>query len=440
MTVPVLTKEGLIQNRNVRSPYQGLLLCLNCTVTSVHIVINGIKLREIPKEQHMKLRTTVGTLFNTFALTSPTLDNKGSSSNLYLNANDKSGFLYLYSTNLICETATKIRVEVEEGGEVLINPSKLEHGLAELPKDTPVSLSLSALGNTMIVQASSVKFSLAANTGVKELGDKMRAIPFKEEPIAIIPAKELKEFASRAMFCIPNDQTGQRANLAAMKLSITNEGEEAYATDGSIAVRLSSSSRLGKGKGLQDSLLVPAPALQALNSLVTKKNGETVSIIVTDNKNKVYFRFADGTHFGALTMATPFPNLKPVIDQETTFVFDISRELFKKSLSRASFFVSSATSKKTLELEFGSEKLDIKANGDDILSDNLPIIYKGKPPTSPIKLGMNIAHLLNITSSSQSKDLTIGFTGPTNPLTISDTDNEEDDKINVKYVVMGVRL
>ncbi len=388
----------------------------------------------------MKLRTTVEALSNALALTSPTLDSKGSSSNLYLIASEKNGFLYLYSTNLLSETLTKIKTEIEASGEVLINPSKLSSGLNGLPKNTVVSLSLSPTGNSLKVQANNVKFSLAADTAVKELGDRMRAIPSKTTPAIVVPVTELIEFTKRSVFCIPNDQTGQRANFAALKLEAGEKGEEAFATDGSIAVHIASIKRQGKGDGLETGLLIPAQALQALSSIVGKKKGETVSIILTEKKNKVFFKFADGTHFGALTLATVYPNLKVVMDQKPQYIFDIPREVFKQSLGRATAFVSSTATKRILELEFGSESLLLKANGDDNLSDSISIAYKKDKPQEPVKMGMNIDHLANIAAGSHSENLTLGFTKDDQPLVVTDTEGDEDDQIDTKYVIMGIRL
>jgi len=351
------------------------------------------------------------------------------------------GFLYLYSTNLFSETATKIKAEIETPGEVLVNPGKLADGLSGLPRETAVSLVLTPTANSLKVQAGTVKFSLAANTSVRELGDKMKAIPSKLPPVAIIPVDEMIEFTKRSGFCIPNDQTGQRANLAALKLSTSDEREEAFATDGSIVVHITSAKKQSKGDGLgATGLLIPAQALQALTSIVAKKKGETVSVILTEKKNKVFFKFADGTHFGALTMATPYPNLKVITDQPMTFLFDIPRELFKQSLTRASSFVPSSASKRILELEIGTEMIALKANGDDSLSDTVAITYKGNKPAEAVKMGMNIDHLFNIASGSPSENLTFGFASSDKPLIVTDKVGEDDDQINVKYVVMGVRL
>lgn len=389
----------------------------------------------------MKLRTTVGKLTDAFAITAPTLDKKGLSASLYLNANAKSNSLYLYSTNMISETATRIAVkELEEAGEVLVNPSKLKDGLQGISKDVPVQISLSKDGNSLKVEAANVKFSLAASTGVREMGDRLKAIPKSTTNAnAIIPASELTEFASRAEFCLPNDETGQRANLAVLKLTTGEECEEVYATDGNIAVHVSSAKKQGKGVGLSTEILIPTVALQALKTIVAKRKGEDIGIIVV--KNKVFFRCADGTHLGALLPAFTYPNLKPIINQDVKFSFSVPREILKQSLTRAGFFVSSGTTSKALELEIG-ETLALKANGDDSLTDSIAISYIGtKPDTKEaIKLGMNINYLLSIASASRSETLTFGFVKEDKPLVITDQESEDDEQINIKYVVMGVRL
>jgi DNA polymerase III sliding clamp (beta) subunit (PCNA family) len=181
-------------------------------------------------------------------------------------------------------------------------------------------------------------------------------------------------------------------------------------------------------------------ALPPLSSLVNSRRGETVSIILTEKKNKVFFKFSDGTHFGALTMATTYPNLKSIIDQPSTFSLDVPREPFKQSLLRATSFVSTVASKRIVELELGAENIAIRANGDDNLSDTVAITCKGTKPTTLVRIGMNIDLLFNVMSSSHSENLTFGFNSENNPLVVTDQEGDDDDKINVKYVVSGVRL
>jgi DNA polymerase III sliding clamp (beta) subunit (PCNA family) len=404
--------------------------------------ITGTKLRR----SNMKLTTTVSALLAAIEITKPTLDRKGVSADLYIKASETTNTIQFYSTNMTCETFTKVKGEktvVEEPGEVLVNPAKLAGGLSGLDAQSQVALTTTPNGDALKVQSGPVKFSLRVSQDVKELATKVNALPNdKTEAVATIPVAELAEFTKRTTFCIPNDLTGQRANLAALKLADNATCEEAFATNGSIAVHVSSFKKQGKGTGLGiNGLLIPSTALQPLQSIVAKRNGkENVDIVVL--KNKVYFRFADGTRFGALTMSTQYPNLRPVIDQSLAFTFEIPTEGLKHSLNRTSNFVPTSSTKRILEVEFGDDKLTLRANGEGSFVEALPITYKLAKPEVPVKMGFDIQYLFDIVSNSQSPNLTFGFSKDTAPLVVIDNNKVEDDDdvINTKYVVMGVRI
>lgn len=386
----------------------------------------------------MKLKTTVNALLNAFELTSPTLDSKGVSSNLYLQANDKSGFLYLYSTNLLTETFAKTKAEITSPGEVLINPSKMKDGLAGISKDSAVNLELTPTGNQLKVQCGKVKFSLAASADVKEMGNRLRSIPFKSPAAITIPAAELSEFTKRSVFCLPDDKSGQLANLAVLKMSDTEAGEETFATNGSIMVHIASVKKQSTGKlGLD--LQIPSQALAPLSGLVAKKTLQTIDIILSGS-NRVFFKFADGTYFGTLTQATNYPNLKTIINQVPKYRFEIVREELKSTLMRAKSFVNQETTVKSLELEFGLDTLNISANGQDALTDEIGITYTGEKPVSKMRIGVDINYLINILAGSRSEKLTLGFTSDTSPIMVQDTEGEDDDLLNIKYIVMGIKL
>lgn len=387
----------------------------------------------------MKFKTTIGKLLDALTVTAPTLDKKGISANLYLMATEK--FLYLYSTNMTSEIATRIVVnEIEIPGEVLVDPGKLKDGLQGLSKESIVNIEL--VDNNLKVSADNVKLSFAAPTGIKDMARRLQDIPRGQVPAdAVIPASELNKFTSRSEFCLPNDETGQKASLSVLKLTTENNSEEAFATDGSIAVHIVSTKKQGKGEGLKTGLLIPTSSLQALRTILSKrKDGETIDIILT--KNKVFFRCADGTHMGAMIAATPYPNIRPITSQNTQYMIDVPRDLFKQSLNRASSALAwSITNKKTIELEFDVDKLLLKINGSDNLSDTIDISYKNGKPTTAIRVGMNINYLINIVSTSTSENITIGFTSEDKPLIVIDKiEPDSDEQIDVKYIVMGVRL
>lgn len=394
----------------------------------------------------MKFTTTVGALLSALEITKPTLDRKGVSADLYIKASDTLNAVQFYSTNMTCETFTKVKGEktvVEEAGEVLVSPTKISGGLAGLDAKSQVTLSTTPTGDSLRVQAGAVKFSTKVSSQVKEISAKVNALPNdKETALATIPVAELSEFTKRTTFCIPTDLTGQRANLAALKIGENSNGEEAFATNGSIAVHVTAAKKQGKGAGLgNQGLLIPNTALAPLQTIVNKRAGkETVDIVVL--KNKVFFRFADGTRFGALTMTTQYPNLKPIIDQAMVHTFEVATDQLKHSLNRTSNFLPSSTTKRTLEVEFGGDAIILRANGDGSFVESVPVTYGNSKPDGIVRMGFDISYLFDIVSNSQSPSLTFGFSKDTAPLVVLDSNKvtDEDDKITTKYVVMGVRL
>lgn len=384
----------------------------------------------------MKFRTTVGSLLGTLGVVSPTLDSKGPASNLYMQANDTSGFMYMYTTNLISETATKSKVEVEVPGEALVNPGKLAKGLVGIPTETQVSLSLTPTGNALKISAGKTNFSLACSVDVKDLAARMKQLP-KETAIIHIPLSLLAAFTKRTIFCIPNDQTGQRQTLSSLKISDSGFGEEALATDGAIVVRVSCVKKQGKGSLGDKGLLIPSQSLQPLHTLAARKKGETVGIVINDQRSRAVFKFPDGTLFSSMTMSTQYPNIRPIACMEPEFSCSLNREELKKALDRASAFIGT---NKVIELGINDENMSIYANGDDSLSDQVSLTYTNKKPGAAVRLGISIDYLSNIASSSHNTDLSFGFTSQDKPIMISDHEGEDEERIDIKYVMMGVRL
>lgn len=388
----------------------------------------------------MKLSTTVGKLLDAFNITSPTIDSKGITANLYMYANEASKSLYLYSTNMLAETATRLLVEeIESPGEVLINAARLIACLQGIAKESKVSMNL--VDSNLKVVCGNVKLNIPTSTGTKEMGDRLRSIPktgTKEN--FSMPVTELLEFANRSEFCIPNDETGQRAILSVLKLTTEKDREEGFATDGSIAVHIASSKKQGKGEGLNSELLIPAAALASLKSILSKrKHGETVGILV--NKNKVIFRCSDGTHFGVLVPGLQYPQLRMIVDQTASYTVNAPKEDLKKALARAASVLSWSDNKKTLELKMTAESIIINACGSYNLTDTIPVSYVKDKPAKDVRLGVNVDYLLSIVNGSNSEKLAIGFSSDDKPLIVTDKCNPDDDEqIDIKYVVMGVKL
>lgn len=389
----------------------------------------------------MKIKTKVGDLLDAFAQTSLTLDKKGvTSGNLYLRSEDTTNSLYSYSTNLVSETLIRVPVTVETAGEVLVNPRKIVDGLAGISREQEVSFSLNESKTVMTVKSGKTRFTVATDPNVAQMAAKAKTTLSAKESATKISASVLAEILKKTIFCIPNDESGQRQALSALKLVDTEETEEAYATDGVLAVRISSK-RSANGVGLGKGVLLPAPSLPALSSLLNRKRGEEAKVILSDTKNKIGFKFGD-TFFGSLTMASSFPNLEVIFDkrEEEANIFTVDRENLKQALSRCSSFVSSDRNKRVLEMEMNRDSIKLSANGDDSINDQIDVTYKKGEPNG-LKFGLSIDHLFNIVSGSKSETITIGATKNDRPIVVTDVCNEEEDEeLKVVYVMMGVRV
>lgn len=406
---------------------------------SVALVLTGIRPNTNAPRRHMKLKTKVGDLLDAFAQTSLTLDKKGViSGNLYVRAEDKTNSQYLYSTNLVSETLIRVPATVEAPGEVLVNPRKIKDGLTGISREHEVSLSLNESKTVMTIKSGKTKFTVTTDPNVALMAGKAKGTLASKPTTITMSASLLAEILSRSIFCIPNDETGQKQALAALKISDSSERTDAYATDGTIAVRISNKrdeGNLGLGKGV----LLPSPSLPGLSALLNRKRGEDAKIVLSDTGNKIGFKFGD-TFFGSLTMASSFPNLETIFDskEKHKYSFTIDKESFKQALIRCSSFVSID---KVLELELAPSSITIKANGDDTISDQIDVVYAGEKPTDTIKFGMGLAHMTNIVSSSKSLNITVGATKNDRPLLITDKHIDDDDnELDISYVVMGIRV
>lgn len=403
--------------------------------------------KEQAKEEMAKcplgVTVRVGAFLDALEVVKPTLDKKGATAFLYLKAKDNR--LTLYSTNLHQETKTSITANVAVEGQVLINPRRIPIALKGFDSSKPLTFFAAPQSYAVSIQAGAVKMSLAANVSVEELGVKADAMPTEADTYITIPTARLNDYARLSTFCIPNDQTGQRANLAVLR--VTADGAEA--TDGSIAVQITSAEKGNCDK----SLLIPIKALDTLKTLTKERPGETVCIHNTNKEDidfigTVYFTFKDGTQYGCVSPRIHYPNLKPVFDacpSQEAYCAKVPLDKLKASLSRLDPLTSKSNSKRIIEPHFSKDQLTLVARGDEPATDDIPITYEGKTPNKVVKQAYNIGYLQNIAARVNSNTLTLFISEHKEgakyvDLTVTDHEGEDAERIDIKYVVMGVRV
>jgi len=264
----------------------------------------------------MRLKVNIGSLVDAVNQVFATADKRATSTAcVYIQAVKKSAdqqFLYIYSTNLLSETLTKIPAIIEEEGKVLLNPDQLIGGLQGRPRDDEIALTLESEGKKIKVAFGKAKFHVTADINVIAVENQLKKLPFTEPSIFKVNGKDMAEFIRRAQFCIPTDNTGQSNIFSCLNVVSTSTGYEGQATDNCIAVSVivkASKAQPGELEGIK----LPQASLAPLGKLLGKRSTEVINIIRYGN-NKIVFKCGD-TMYGTILLSGKYPNLTSVFEK-----------------------------------------------------------------------------------------------------------------------------
>lgn len=385
----------------------------------------------------MKVKVSVGELSDLCGQVSQSLDRLTHTAlgHMYLRArkDGDKGWLYAFSTNLTTQALVKVPVEVEEPGEVLVQPDKINDFLISRDKEAEVTMTK---GDTYLrLQCRRSRVDLPTMPKEAELANLVKTMPFQDKESFKLKGADLAEFVRRGMFCIPPDDHGQAGQvIGGMYFTSGPEGYEAYATDGCIATQIRV--QADKGNDLKPFML-PLKTLHPLQRLIGKRREEEISMVPGPigqyGMVSIFFRFGDAM-FGSSLLHGQFPQLKSVVEGQTAEAFfTVNREELKAAVARCSAF---ATKTRTMHLELKKETLELKVRGEQEFIDSVAIEHE-KEYDGQIKLAIAIDYLANIVSGSHAETLRVGVSGPLKPLVISDT---SDPRVQSKYVVASVRI
>lgn len=400
----------------------------------------------------MKLRIKVGELVEQISQAAITIDQKSvgqPNSRVYLRAAQKDdvGVVYFYSTNQQAKTFIKSEAEVLSPGEVLVDPARLLGGLQG--RDPSLVAEIEDVekesGKVILVKIGRNKFQLKFEVGAEKLAAEISKLPFKNEPMATIPAQLLNDFIRRSSFCIPSSSNGQqRFAMDVMHVKAKNSTYSAQATDGNIV-----SVHYGpKNEQLAfsiDSLLIPQEALNPLQRIVQKFKDSDVELVNaegSENVRELYFRMKGNVIFGCRLRAGKFPSLDIVIEQNApVFELSVNREELKAAIVRASNFMPDGPRRHVQLLLDTDEVLKIRAhNGHEGIKDEVPYeLLNGKAANMQITVALD--YLGNSIGAIDGDRATLGFSPEKlKAVVIRGEAREEDDKLLIgsKYAVSPV--
>lgn len=392
----------------------------------------------------MKFRVNIGVLGEAITQASITTDRLRAMAigHVYIKAvkhvDQKGDYLYVYSTNIDAETVIKIPAKVEVEGDALIDPSQVNGGIAGRPKEDEITIEKVDSGNMLSFKYGRSKFHV--HCGVDKhntLSTYLTRVPFTEKATYKVKGADLAEFCRRGLFCIPADDNGQAGmRLGGMYFSDSKDGYSANVTDGAICAEITvKAEKASLGK-----FMVPLKSLTAINRLLGKRREDQIDITEygKDEKgqpSKVYFRTGD-VIFGTKLLIGSLENVKNIVQAtKPKYIFEISRAELKNALDRTSNFADSQSRVVRLEIKKESMSMHMKSmEGDN--NDVIEVEHRSEF-IDPVKMGINIDYLLNISGGSTAPKLEIGITGPTDAVVVSDN---SDERVKSTYVLMPVRL
>lgn len=212
--------------------------------------------------------------------------------------------LKLSATNLEIGINTWIGAKVQQEGAVTVPARLLTEFVNSLPPDR-VDLELITRTQTLNIRCGRFEANIK---GIDAQEFPLILIPEEPEPIQI-PVEGLRRMIDRAVFAAATDEsrpvlTGVLAELSAEQLTFA--AADSY--------RLSVCTMpLENGPETPTSVIIPARALQELRRILGDE--ETVTVLISPNRNQVFFRFGATDLVSQLVEGT-FPDYKQIIPKE----------------------------------------------------------------------------------------------------------------------------
>ncbi len=327
--------------------------------------------------------------------------------------------------------ATFQPTDIEREGKYIINAQRLYQTIRVLP-DEELTIDINEKLNCEISCGKS-SFSIFASKGedFPNLPDLISDRGFE------IPTSTFKKVIGKVSHSIAAQDN--RAMLMGAYFKINNAGMEVVSCDSftlsKCEVACEVNSLTDNNGSVNNSFIIPGHALS-----------EITKIIPDDDDYKCMFYLSrkhaiikcDNITFFTRTIDMEYINYNQIIPKDNDIFITVNRERILSALERANIIAE--------EKIQGSGKSYVKISASDdsvILSsssvngkvfDEMECVHEGRD----IEIGFNCRYLINSIRVAEGEDIIISFKSPTNAITISPREPEED--FNYLYMVLPVRM
>lgn len=329
---------------------------------------------------------------------------------------DKDG-LQITATDLEVEIQSRVKVDIEEGGEITLPARKLVDICKALPEGAKVQFSFS--DQKAQIKSGKSRFTLAT-------------LPAADFPVVenvrgecsfSIPQSKLKELIERTQFSMA--QQDVRYYLNGLMLEISNGLVRGVATDGHRLAMCDMPVDVTMPGPRQ--VIVPRKGIQELQRLLegsdepVEVNIGTNHIAITGNDIRFTSKLVDGR----------FPDYERVVPKGGDKQVLADRELLRQALSRTS--ILSNEKYRGIRLNLAKNIVKIQAHNPDQeeADEEFEVDYAG----GGLEIGFNVTYLLDVLSSVRSDSVEITLSDSNSSCLMREPGTEQ-----FRYVVMPMRL
>jgi len=321
----------------------------------------------------MKCKVKAGELRDALQLALITVDRRQGSElgYIYIGARKNKGAsqrILLHSTDGVVKLLARVNCEVEEAGELIVDPMRLASIIERQADEAVVTFSSEAgKGDRVTARCGGMRCVLSSKLAMKAAYEQaMSGFPYNAPDLFKIEAASLKSLLDRTSpFIFKKDGSEFFKNVLIRAVA---GGYTALATNREVLARaavVDANSPFKPGEPATE-LELPGRALAGLAKMLSRSKKETIRVIVTktdgDVSNAVFFR-TDDVFFGTALSAAKLPAMDAIFKNQTMdSSIEVAREPFLDSVSRSNPFCVDSTSGRLVQVELTGASLKLTAS------------------------------------------------------------------------------
>lgn len=359
----------------------------------------------------MKIKTTRQSLLNLLSRIAPVADAKSTMpilANVLLRADAErlNGCLSVAASNLQIAMRAELSVKVEDPGAICV-PARCTLDRIKAMPEGEITIEANGTKVTIKAKGSARKFTLHGIPADEfPLLPEMKQVDSSHESTTA----ELSEIIALTLFSVSEDVS--RPHLNSLLLEVGKQSLRAVSTDGH---RLSMY-MVGEPEASARPWLVPKAAAQRLKALIdeTSKDDDKPEMVRLAQSGHDLFATSGGFTLSVKLIDSQFPPWQQVIPEKPHGDVTINRSVLLGAVKALMVTTSDQTG--GITFSFAAGKLKLKAESADKGEgvDELDCEYDGKPA----EYGMNGRYVIDLLSSMFSDSITLGISGPLDPVRI----------------------